>query len=227
MQWKDARWTMKETLKVLGLTALATAIAPAATISWQPAVANTTESDIITGGTLVVASNSAGATDQTINGVTFTAQGGGPLASNAAGTFYTTGSGANTTGSASLDALLDSHSYVAGSGSFTFDITGLNVGDSYDIQIFAVGDTRGCCSTRTQSFSGDGVVFSDLLSRNDPSSVVGSFVADAEIQTITVNGPTDPGLSGFQVRNVTGIPEPSAFLLAGLSGLSLLLRRRK
>lgn len=116
---------------------------------------------------------------------------------------------------------------MAGSGSFTFDITGLNVGDSYDIQIFAVGDTRGCCSTRTQSFSGDGVVFSDLLSRNDPSSVVGSFVADADFQTITVNGPTDPGLSGFQVRNVTAIPEPSAFLLAGLSGLSLLLRRRK
>lgn len=218
---------MTKTLKTIGLTALATGYSSAATIVWDPVNTATTESDIITAGTLHVSSNSASGADQTINGVTFTGQAGGALGSNAAGTFYTTGSGSNTTGSVSLDALLDSHSYSVGAGPVTFDITGLNIGDTYQIQIIAVGDTRGCCNTRVQSFSGDGTTYSGDLSRNDPASVVGTFVADGATQTIFVNGPTDPGLSGFQVRNITPIPEPSALLLAGLSGLSFLIRRRK
>lgn len=213
---------MKNTIKTM-LALVVTGSASAATITWSPVIVSTTAGDISTDGTLHVSSNSSGPTDQTINGVTFSADAAGPLGSNAAGTFYTTGTGVNTTGDIGLDNLLDSHSYLGGGGA-NFDITGLIAGNAYQIQIIAVGDTRGCCGTRQQNFSGDGVVISGDLSRVDPSSVLGTFVADGATQNIIVGGATDPGLSGYQVR---AIPEPSGIMLLGLSGMAFLFRRRK
>lgn len=70
------------------------------------------------------------------------------------------------------------------------------------------------------------VVFSEDLTREAPASVVATFITDGPMQNIIVDGPTDPGLSGFQVRNTT-VPEPSGILLCGLSGIAFLLRRRK
>lgn len=218
---------MKNTINLIGLTVVAMGAASAASITWQPVLVNTTAGDIITDGSLHSSSNSAGGSDQTINGVTFSADAVGPLGSNAGGTFYTTGTGVNTTGDVSLDGLLDSHSYIAGGGSF--DISGLVAGNSYTIQIIAVGDTRGCCADRNQQFGGGGNVSGDLR-RGDPSSVVGNFIADGPTQTIDVlvGGGTssDPGLSGFQVRNVT-IPEPGTALLSFAGLLGLALRRRR
>lgn|GEM_PF-1556470 len=216
----------KKTTKNLAIVLLTAGSASAATISWDPVVVNTTASDIITAGALHYSSNSAGSTDQTINGVTFVAEA-GPLPSNANGTFYTTGGGVNTTGDLALDTLLNSHSYAPGGGSF--DITGLTVGDSYQIQIIAVGDTRGCCLDRNQQFGG-GTGISDDLRRGDPSSVVGSFIADGPFQTINVlvgsGVSSDPGISGVQVRNVS-IPEPGTALLSFAGLLGLALRRRR
>jgi hypothetical protein len=216
---------MKNTIKTLTLALVVTGSASAASITWSPVIVNTTAGDISTDGTLHSSSNSSGSTDQTINGVTFSANASGPLASNAGGTFYTTGGGVNTTGDIGLDTLLDSHSYQGGGGA-NFDIIGLTPGDTYQIQIIAVGDTRGCCATREQNYSGDGVVVSGDLLRADPSSVLGTFVADGSTQNIMVGGTTDPGLSGYQVRNVA-VPEPSGVLLLGLSGMAFLFRRRK
>jgi hypothetical protein len=198
---------MRKTISNLVLALVATGSVSAAAITWDAPIVNTTAADISTDGTLHIASNSAGPTDQTINGVTFSAQSGGPLGSNASGTFYTTGGGVNTTGDIALDTLLDSHSYQGGGGA-NFDIVGLTIGQTYQIQLLAVGDTRGCCSTRTQRFSGDGVVFSDFITRSDPSSVIGTFVADAATQNIIVDGTTDPGISGFQVRSVNLVGTP-------------------
>ena len=217
---------MRKTISNLALAVIATGSVSAAAITWDAPIVNTTAADISTDGTLHIASNSAGPTDQTINGVTFSAQSGGPLASNASGTFYTTGGGVNTTGDIGLDTLLDSHSYQGGGGA-NFDIIGLTSGDTYEIQIIGVGDTRGCCATREQNFSDDGVVFSGDLLRSDPSSVIGTFLADAATQNIIVGGATDPGLSGFQVRNISTIPEPGTALLSFAGLLGMALRRRR
>jgi len=218
---------MKLTTKTLSLVMVGACSASAATITWDPVIVNTTAADIITAGSLHVASNSADSDDATINGVVFAAQPAGPLSSNADGTFWTTGSGVNTTGDPGLDILLDSHSYAVGTpSSESFDITGLTSGESYAIQIIAVGDTRTCCSTRTQNF-GDGVgAPSGDLTRNDPSSVVGYFTADGPTQTIVVNGSTDGGISGFQVRR-EAIPEPGSALLSLVGLLGLAARRRR
>lgn len=210
-------------IKQMSMALLVIGSASAATITWDPVVVNTTAADILTDGILHIAVDAASSDDNTINGVTFV--GGNPLANNAEGTFYTTGVGVNTTGDVGLDNLLDSHSYATGSPSATsFDIVGLSIGTVYDIQIIAVGDTRDCCSTRTQSFGGDGSFSGDLF-RGDPSSVVGRFTATAATQTITVNGSQDGGLSGYQVR--AAVPEPSSVLLslAGLIGLAGRRRR--
>jgi len=193
--------TMQKAINYLALALIATGSVSAAAITWDAPVVTTTASDIITEGTLHFSSNSAGPTDQTINGVTFAADGGGPLGSNASGNYYTRGSGVNTTGDIGLDTLLDSHSYQGGGG-VSFDVVGLTIGQTYQIQLLAVGDTRGCCSSREQRFSGDGVEFSDFITRLDPSSVVGTFVADAATQNIVVDGSNDPGISGYQVRSV-------------------------
>ena len=223
---------MKLTTKTLSLLMLGACSASAATITWSPVVVNTTAADINTDGFLHVGSNSADDQDVVINGVNFFSEVGGPLGSNANGTFYTTGTGVNTTGDLGLDTLLDSHSYAPGGG--TFDIGGLTPGESYLIQIIAVGDTRGCCADRNQQFGGGGGISGDLR-RGDPSSVIGTFVADATFQTIDVlvgsplpsgGASSDPGLSGYQVRNVT-IPEPGSALLSLVGLLGLAARRRR
>lgn len=220
---------MKMTTKTIALAFVAMGSASAATITWDPVIVNTGAGDIITDGSLHSSSNSAGTTDQTVNGVTFTAEPGGPLGSNAAGTFYTTGSGVNTTGDAGLDAILNSHSYIPGGGSF--DITNLVPGNSYQIQIIGVGDTWTCCDNRNQQFASPGDTPSGDLRRGDPSSVVGSFIADGPTQTIDVlvgsGVSSDPGVSGVQVRDLGAIPEPGTALLslAGLIGLAIRRRR--
>lgn len=220
--FQPQKMLMKITTKALSFVALAACSASAATITWDTAVINTTAADIITDGSLHIAVDAASSNDNTINGVTFA--GGNPLIQNAEGSFWT--DGGVTTGDAGLDDLLNSHSYAGGTPSLaSFDINSLTVGDSYAIQIIAVGDTRGCCAGRTQNYDGGGGISADLT-RSDPASVVGFFVADGVTQTITVNGSQDGGLSGYQVRNVT-IPEPSSALLSLVGLLGLTARRRR
>ena len=220
---------MKLTSKTLSLLMAGACSASAATITWDPVLVNTTAADILTNGTLVTAQDGGSTDDTIVNGVTFLG-GGGPtnnvLASGAEGTFWTLGTGVNTTGDAGLDALLDSHTWQGGTpSSGSFDVNGLIAGEAYVIQIISVGDTRGCCATRTQNYDGGGSVSGDLT-RADPSSVVGYFTADDVFQTITVNGSQDGGISGFQVRHVP-IPEPGSALLSLVGLLGLAARRRR
>ena len=221
---------MKLTTKTLSFVMLGACSASAATISWDPVLVNTTAADIINTGTLITAQDGGSTDDTIINGVTFLGGGGATnaiLPGAAEGTFWTTGTGVNTTGDAGLDSLLDSHTWQGGTPSAgSFDVNGLIAGQSYVIQIISVGDTRGCCATRTQNY-GDGVgAPSGDLTRADPASVVGYFTADDTFQTIFVNGSQDGGISGFQVRGET-IPEPGSALLSLVGLLGLAARRRR
>lgn len=193
---------MKRTTNPIHLLAglgLASCVAQAAQITWSPPVNNITAAGTLTEGTLVVARNCADSTNATVNGVTFVA-GTGPGASNADGTAFAWYS--IDTGDADLNEMFSSHNYQA--GGFSFQVTGLTIGNIHKIQIWTVADNRSCCNTREQRY-GDGEPtqsYSAWMRRDSGGAVVGEFVANATTQTITVSGATDPGLSGFQVRDL-------------------------
>ncbi len=160
---------------------------------------------------------------------------------NAAGTFFTGGGG--DTGNTELNAVYDSHGWNGAGATLTLE--GLTEGTDYVLQLLGAGDTRSCCSTRSQAGDdGNGNISDDFYRGN--SSVIGSFTADATTQNFMVVSGTDngvdPGLSGFiltqtdgtvhSAYNVAGaeitvVPEPSSSCLLILGLLGLTLRRKQ
>lgn len=114
----------------------------------------------------------------------------------------------NSTGDGDLDALLDSHSWLgANPGEVTVTINNLIPGNTYQVQLIAVADSRGCCAGRTyEPDNGLGVYNTGVqLSRGQFQQVTGTFTADAISQNILwrslgAGGPNnDPGFSGLVV----------------------------
>ena len=213
----------------------------AATIAWGAVTGVTSSTSIANNGTFVAAVNSAG-TAQTVNGVSFAANGGGTS------TFWT-GEGGNSTGDTGLDAILNTHVTSYGTpthpSAFQLDMTGLTIGQMYQIQIIGIHDLRGCCSGRTYTMPDDtgaapAYTNGTQLARNSggndgggsgsaAGTVIGTFTADSVNDFILITntvapGGNDPGISGYSLR---AIPEPSSTALLGLGGLALILRRRK
>lgn len=121
------------------------------------------------------------------------------------GTFFTGNGG--TTGNSSLDQVLDSHE-AKESGAWSYKITGLEPGKTYQAQVIAGADRRAGISTRTQVF-GDGLgnVTGDLT-RSGPGTAIGTFTAgDLGTQTIDVLfgsvDPIDPAMTALIIREVT------------------------
>ena len=109
-------------------------------------------------------------------------------------------------------------------------LTGLTVGASYQVQFFS-GRSYPGLESRLLKF-GDGLGhFSPEVSmgQNVFTSVVGTFVADANTQHLVFDDSTNnPSLSAYVLRNVSPVPEPQtwALLLAGLAAVGSLVRRR-
>jgi hypothetical protein len=132
-----------------------------------------------------------------------------------------------TVGDADFDTMM-SGSAVDGVGQ-TLLLSGLTIGNSYQVQLFA-SDDRPVTGARTQRY-GDGLGnFSDTFAQNTSSYVIGTFTADASgTQSILIEGVSNPGrqlLSGYVLR-ATAVPEPSSAALLGLGALTLALRRRR
>jgi len=97
-------------------------------------------------------------------------------------------------------------------------LSGLTIGNTYQIQLFA-NDSRGCCSSRSQ-FYDDGLGNSSpIVVQGSFLSTIGIFTADATSQAINFNlvlgNPGDPNamvLSAYVLRDITStsaVPEPS------------------
>ena len=208
------------------------ALSQAATVSWGPVGSGIQVGDLITDGSPYAAVN--GGSDTTGGAVTigdnvFTV---GPINSAVAGVVSNTGNGgfySPSSGNASLDIIMDSHTYIStanpgGIGQIDIPVT---PGNSYLVQFIGVGDDRGCCATRTQSVNdGNGNISGDLT-RGTGDWVVGSFTADGASQSFFVSGDNDPGLSGLIVRDLGAVPEPGTALLSFAGLLGLALRRRR
>ncbi|MBT7959782.1 MAG: PEP-CTERM sorting domain-containing protein [Akkermansiaceae bacterium] len=222
--------------------AVASLIGPgqAATITWGSASGITSSTSVLNNGSAVSAINYAG-TAQTVNGVSF-ASGGGETST------WWTGYGGNSTGDAGLDNILNNHQTSYGSPThpteFEMSLTGLSIGQQYQIQLIGIHDLRSATSTRTYTLPDQtgvtpaytGPQLARGAGGNDgggsgsaAGTVVGTFTAGAVTEVIWITntvapGGNDPGLSGYALR---AIPEPSSAALLGLGGLALILRRRK
>lgn len=218
----------KTRIMSLSLLACATGLSSGAIVSWGSVGTGIQVGDLLESGAPYAAIDGGGAGGFTIGTNAFT---GGSITSAVTGGVSDTGNGgfyAPASGDANLDIVMDSHSYITGgnpNGRGQIDIP-VTLGNLYEVQFIAVGDTRGCCDTRTQTVDDGNGNVSGALTRGTGDWVVGSFVADSAVQSFFVSGENDPGLSGLVVRDLGAVPEPSTALLS-LAGLIGLVGRRR
>jgi hypothetical protein len=151
-------------------------------------------------GTLVTSLNLGETTSRTVNGVTFTGQstigtlnGSGTLAD-----FYT-GGGIG----AAFTALMQSLAYVEGSSNGEISLTGLDIGDTYILQVFS-SDNRSSFASRNQSFAIAGYTSPPMVTGNSFAATC-MFVASSTSHTLVISDPDSAGatqLQGFQLRKI-------------------------
>jgi hypothetical protein len=216
---------------------MASSSASAGIITWNTPTAISPVGDTIvsTTGTLVEAlnwGNWAGTGTRTINGVTFTGKGAGGITTNSdfsSITNFAHSSAVYTDGGVGGDfeALLDSFMWRYPGVSSPVSLSGLTLGSQYMVQFF-VSDDRGCCASEMSWFSGGGNE-SDHVRYDLSYAVTGMFTADATTQALTVNGQYSSQVGGYQLRNLTTVPEPVTLAMFGLGlvGLSIARYRKK
>jgi hypothetical protein len=210
------------------LVMLCASNARAASISWgTPNVVDINDpTQVLTNGTLVYAgfrpsyyyTDSPADTEIVVNGVAFTQD----LLNN---TDVGGGSWSGPYGPASnaYSELLADGLFNQDLGTHTTTITGLTVGDNYEIQVFT-SFWGGDSGFETQLISGSNVV--DMGNNaSTPTYDVGTFTADSTSQSFQWTGVTDYGvMAAVQVREVA-VPEPATAGLLLLGVPALLLRR--
>jgi hypothetical protein len=170
-----------------------------------------------------------------VNGVTFNAYGSLPdLSSSGWGSHYdfynepsTPDSNYNTILQA---AIYDGNGNPSDVNSFTWG--GMTDGDEYLVELWA-NDGRG--NGRSETITGGANTSAVLTFGNAPGEwIIGTFVADSTgYETISLSGAGSvngsyPQLNLVQVRDITGVPEPStlAFLAAGTGAMLFGFRRK-
>ncbi len=196
------------------------ASASAATIVWGEFDLDAAASEISTKGTLIEAinmvnSNRVGTDTTTINGITFTA-------TNLGSQVYA-GNFEVSTGDASLD-LLYRQIRIFPTGPFT--LTNLTIGNEYELQNFLGFSINGVNYLMNV---GDGITIEKTSSGTTENGawITGTFIADATTQTFHSSSDSSVSsfLSGYQLRDISSVPEPSSTALIGLGYLALILRR--
>lgn len=186
---------------------------------------------ILTNGSLVEAVNLVG----NIGGFTTVDPGGLNIAFGSVNSIFFNSSYGSATGGGNSDtgwaAILNTFEWQTGSNVTTPGfLSRLSVGNSYQVQFFmARGDT--CCGTRKHWLGDGNGHFSDAVAGSAYTSIVGTFTADASLQTVEFFDSTNnPILNAYVLRDLTpAVPEPEAYamMLAGLGLLGFTARRRQ
>ncbi len=202
------------------------ASASAATIAWGEFDLDAAPGEISTNGTSIEAWNLVNndareATDTTtINGVVFTANN---LFDSG---YYTNDTFGVSTGDDSLDLL-----YLQANYSYSLDpitLTGLTIGNEYELQSF-FGDNRTGLNLTMNVGNSITIQKTSSGTVNNGAWIIGTFTADATTQDFhsSYGASRSSFLSGYQLREISSVPEPSSAVLIGLGGLALILRRSK
>jgi hypothetical protein len=233
---------------VLGLSGPTTALA--ASIAWDPLV---TVTDVNTTlglpGTVVSAATWASTTPivvtDTFGSITFVRGGdvtgaiSGPVTANSAGGGYSTGNFTGNTGNANFNAVLNGALFTGsgvGAGSLA-TISGLTLGQTYTIQLFALDDRIGGANPTIQQRTAR---FQDTVdgSGNNTATItfglnqyaLGTFVASGATQSFWEQGINSNNVIwNAAVVRLLPVPEPSAITLAcfGLMGLVRMVRKQR
>ena len=242
--------TKPKLMKNLALLSLASLLGfsttHAATITWSVGPISTTdgdESDVSTWGDLVEAVNfGAATTSTTINTVTFEAftDIGNNHTTDNLSTLVDQSADSNfyTDGNTSYDTLLDGFIFDTLASEITYTLTGLGIGNVYEVQLFLADDRTNLSLAYYDSYlsvdgSGSSLGGNSTVFGGDANPALvftGTFTADASTQTFTAQSFEDDNtnrgtqLNAYQLRT---IPEPSSTALLGLGGLAFMLRRKR
>ncbi len=106
-------------------------------------------------------------------------------------------------------------------------LTGLSVGETYQLQLFA-SDSRGCCNGRTSRFGDGNAHFSATVVQGSFTSLVGTFVADASSQALEFDTSSNaPILNAYVLRQTSAVPLPAAWLMLLPAAAIATTRRRR
>jgi hypothetical protein len=185
--------------------------ASAAVVNWGPSLTLSTDSDVATRGDLLYACNTEGGSNiRTVNGVPFdpketvvTTDGNLSLSVDWGGTSFINGGAPFDNLSSAYKALMQWGGFKGGS---QITLNNLTVGRKYLVQVWS-------CNSRGSQGAGvstlvDGVVSLDHNSSDADGGVgqtaVGSFSADAAVQTLSFSGiGGDSIVNAIQVRDIT------------------------
>ncbi len=196
----------------------------AATIAWEEFDLAAAPSEISTNGSSIEAfnlvnTNRVGTDTTTINGVTFTATDFGSQVGAIDDTYGV------STGDANLDLL---YQQLRSFPSALFTLRNLTIGNEYELQNFFGSNLNG---SNYSMNVGDGSTIQKTSSGTVENGawIIGTFTADATTQGFhsSFDANTISLFSGYQLRDISSVPEPSSTALIGLGALALILRRRR
>jgi hypothetical protein len=236
-------------LALLSYLLMGSGTASAAEIAWSPAFEIETDADIDLSGEIVRAVNVAGLATGVIE-VTFpngqavefepehtfemndSIGGLGTGNVTTGGNYYSAQDEGLTTGNSELDTVFNDHGWVGGapgSAVAVLQLSDLEVGKTYQIQLVGAADDRSCCEYRQMIIVDEDFEpvqqdhwfgRSNDFDQDDargPGSTIGVFTADGDSQDIFIMGTNefddgnggsgdgnDPGLSAYILSLVTG-----------------------
>jgi len=135
----------------------------------------------------------------------------------------------NNIGDAGWKAIINTAEYSNGDVSAPSFLSGLTVGQTYQVQFFSGRSYPGLGGRLLKYGDGLGNFSPEVsMGQNVFTSIVGTFVADAATQHIVFDESVNtPSLNAYVLRAVSPVPEPGtlALMLAGAGVLGSLLRR--
>lgn len=241
---------MKITIQSLvALGAFSSASLQAATIAWGTATTVAGASDVSTSGTVKQALSFGTSTATiTVNTVAFTGVSTAQLGGAGTGegpVVFGSGEGAisfteppgnsitgdevflGNTGDTGYNTLMQGAAFTNVGTQMTLRLQGLVNTQQYEIQFWSVDGRSIDIPERTTTYT-TGANSVGLIQGIRPGVngqwVTGTFTADGTTQNIDVTSVGSALINAYQLR---AIPEPSSVALLGLSGLAVILRRRK